>query len=170
MSLVALHPDLLAAQQQVYEPLGFIAVGFVKDAESDAYGAFAFTLNQQHIQFRVAKVTPIKAGQFVTLWKRSFDGPIMPFDSRDPVDFMVISVRSAEHFGQFIFPKALLVKQKVLSNNGFGGKRAMRVYPPWAIHLNRQALKTQQWQSPFFLAIPHSQPLDILLAKKLLSL
>jgi hypothetical protein len=34
-----------------------------------------------------------------------------------------------------------------------GGKRAIRVYPPWADKLNAQAQKTQQWQAPYFFEI-----------------
>jgi hypothetical protein len=41
------------------------------DAESLAYGAHTFEVNGRKAVFRVARTTPKKAGQFVTLWQRT---------------------------------------------------------------------------------------------------
>ena len=82
----------------------------------------------------------------MTLWKRIKNGPIQPFDISDPIDFFIISTRKGNNFGQFVFPKAVLYEQGVISKNAEGGKRAIRVYPPWDKGLNNQALKTQKWQ------------------------
>ena len=39
----------------------------------------------------MAKTTPTKKGQFVTIWKRHSDkGHIIPFDINDNIDFIVI--------------------------------------------------------------------------------
>ncbi|MEK3864361.1 MepB family protein [Paenibacillus sp. FSL H7-0716] len=65
----------------------------------------------------------------------------------DPTDLFVISTRNGNHFGPFIFPKAVLGEQDILSDKGEGGKRAFRVYPPWDNPTSRQAQKTQTWQS-----------------------
>jgi len=147
----AIHPDLLFAQKLAYEPSGLLCKNFGKEAESAQYGAFTFTMNNRSIKFRVAKITPTKTGQFVTLWKRIGKGPIQPHDLEDPVDLFVISVRTFEHLGQFVFPKTVLCEKGIVSKKGEGGRRAMRVYPPWDRPNNRQAEKTQQWQLPFFL-------------------
>jgi hypothetical protein len=54
------------------------------------------------VQYRVAKITPTKVGQFVTLWKRVGRGPIQPFELNDPVDMFVVSTRSGPHPGYFV--------------------------------------------------------------------
>lgn len=139
------------------------------EAESTEYGAYAFKLNDLFIRFRVAKITPKKIGQFVTLWKRIENGPIQPYDICDPVDLFVVSTRKVDHFGQFVFAKSALWEQGVISKNGKGGKRAMRVYPPWDKPLNRQAQQTQRWQTAYFLDIPLNQPIDRVRSRMLYS-
>jgi hypothetical protein len=44
----------------------------------------------------------------------------------------------------------------------------MRVYPPWDIAINKQAEKTQSWQTKYFLPIKNNNETDLALAKKLL--
>ncbi len=159
-------PDLLLVHTLVYGPLRLTITQLTKETESSAYNAFDFTLNEQRVKFRSAKITPTKIGQFVTLWKRIGKGPILPFDHNDPIDVFIISVRNAESLGQFVFPKTLLSEKKILAQAGKGGKRAMRVYPAWDKPTSRQALQTQAWQLPYFFAIqPHS---DLLKAQALL--
>jgi hypothetical protein len=60
-------------------------------------------------------------------------------------------VRAENHFGQFVFPKAVLGEKGIVSCNGKEGKRAMRIYPPWDIADNSQAKKTQAWQLQYFI-------------------
>ncbi|PIS01340.1 MAG: hypothetical protein COT84_02830 [Chlamydiae bacterium CG10_big_fil_rev_8_21_14_0_10_35_9] len=146
------HPQLIEVLKKVYLPAGLNIYGFTKEFESQEYGASRFRLNNQRVVFRVAKTTPKKIGQFVTLWKR-VDGCIQPFDMADPFDLTVISVRFATHFGQFVFPKDVLHKKGIVSKGGIGGKLATRVYPPWDQVVSKQALKTQKWQIPYFLEI-----------------
>jgi len=86
------------------------------------YGACQFKINDLRIQFRVAKSTPKKTGQFVTLWKRLDSGPIQPYDIQDPIDLFIINVRDGACFGQFIFPKAVLCEKCILSKEGQEGK------------------------------------------------
>lgn len=52
-----IHPDLLAAQKLAYEPSGLMCKKIKKATESQEYGAFEFEINNQSIQFRVAKIT-----------------------------------------------------------------------------------------------------------------
>lgn len=149
-----MNPDLLGAQKLAYEPCGWVCENLIQNPESTEYGACSFSLNHRRIQFRTGKITPTKNGQFVTLWKRTPSGVIAPYDSSDPIDLVVISVRSGERWGQFIFPKELLLKKNILSTEGKGGKRALRVYPPWDSAESSQAKQTQAWQQKYFLGLP----------------
>lgn len=159
--------DLLRAKARVYDPSGFTCSQPVPEAESAEYGACAFTLDGLSVRFRVAKTTPTKVGQFVTVWKRSESGPIQPFDAEDPVDLFVISTREGERFGQFVFPRDVLRERDIVSTNGSGGKRAFRVYPPWVTTTNRQARSTQKWQVEHFLQLSEDEPVDVLRAHAL---
>ncbi|MCX4847768.1 MepB family protein [Streptomyces sp. NBC_00893] len=176
-----LHPDLLAAKALVYDPSGLVCSLPVPEAESAEYGAHGFTVDGSAIRFRVARTTPTKVGQFVTVWKRSADGgPIRPYDSGDPVDLFVISTRDTGDgvgddsggtggtggiggtggFGQFVFPRDVLRERDIVSTDGVGGKRGFRVYPPWVTTTNRQAGRTQKWQVEYFLPVPDGEPAD----------
>ncbi|MFE1895815.1 MepB family protein [Streptomyces yangpuensis] len=152
--------DLLRAKELVYDPAGFTCSRPVPEAESADYGACGFTLDGLTVRFRVARTTPTKAGQFVTVWKRSAGGPIQPFDAADPVDLFVISTCEGERFGQFVFPRDVLRERGVVSTNGSGGKRAFRVYPPWVTTTSRQADATQAWQADHFLRLSGDGPVD----------
>ncbi|MEE1739022.1 MepB family protein [Streptomyces sp. BE147] len=154
------HDDLLAAKALVYDPLGFTCSRPVAEAESAEYGAYGFTLDGRSVRFRAARTTPKKAGQFVTLWQRSGDGPIRPFDAEDDVDLVVISTREGGHFGQFVLPREVLCERDIMSRNGTGGKRGFRVYPPWTTTTNRQAGRTQTWQLNHYLPVGEDGPAD----------
>lgn len=155
-----MHRDLIVAKALVYDPGQQEMTEFRLEAESAEYAACRFKLNGASICFRVARTTPVKAGQFVTLWKRIGAGPIQPFDSSDDVDFYVVSARHEGNFGQFVFPKSELGERGVLSRNGKGGRRAIRVYPPWDNTTNKQAQATQHWQLQHFLEIGEEGPFD----------
>ncbi|MFJ8854362.1 MepB family protein [Streptomyces sp. NPDC102437] len=156
-----LHAELLAAKALVYDPSGLVCTRPVPEAESAEYGAHEFTVDGSAVRFRVARTTPAKAGQFVTVWKRSAGGgPIRPYDSGDPVDLFVISTRDTGGFGQFVFPRAVLRERDIVSTDGAGGKRAFRVYPPWVATTSRQAGRTQEWQAEHFLPVPDGGAAD----------
>ncbi|MBY5958169.1 MepB family protein [Membranicola marinus] len=99
--------------------------------ESKEYNACRIELNGLHVLSRNAKITPNKVGQFVTFWKRNGSGPIEPFNEKDRVDFFAVNVRTENEFGQFVFPKSVLIKRGILSTEKKEGKRAFRVYPNW---------------------------------------
>lgn len=162
-----IHQDLLAAKKLLYDPCGFDCTLPRAEAESAEYGAYDFEINGLSAKYRVAKITPTKIGQFVTLWKRVGEGPIQPFDHSDPIDFFVVSTRSGNDFGQFVFPKSVLLEKGILSDCNREGKRAIRVYPPWDHATNKQAIKTQKWQLDYFLDIAEGQSVDFTRAKKL---
>jgi hypothetical protein len=145
--------DFLEAQKSIYEPLGWKCNHIRQEAESQEYGASTFEMNNRVIVFRIAKITPTKIGQFVTVWKRGQNGLTMPYDVQDKFDLIVINVRTKDHFGQFVFPKTVLLQKGVISKNGIGGKRGIRVYPAWDITDNPQAKKTQAWQLNYFFEV-----------------
>ncbi|MEW2390359.1 MepB family protein [Streptomyces venezuelae] len=149
------HPpsDLSTAKALVYDPCGFTWSQPEPEPEGADYAAHTFTLDGLRVRYREARTTPTKAGQFVTVWKRSAAGPIQPFEDTDPVDLFVIGSRAQGGFGQFVFPLEALRAQGVVSTGGSGGKRAFRVYPPWVTTANRQAEKAQSWQVEFFLPL-----------------
>ncbi|MBO7936843.1 MULTISPECIES: MepB family protein [Streptomyces] len=167
----SVHADLRAAKALVYDPCGFTCSRPVPEAESAEYAAHEFTLDGRAVRFRAGKTTPTKAGQFVTVWKRSPGGPIQPFDVTDPVDLFVISTRDRQGFGQFVFPLDALRAHGVVSAAGSGGKRAFRVYAPWVTTTNRQAGRAQAWQADFFLPMGlaggEDGPCDLPRARKL---
>lgn len=155
--------------QPLFEICGFEYAPPESDAESSEYHACSFRVNGRSVRYRKGKITPTKVGQFITLWKRIGKNPIQPYDSRDDVDLLVVTVETKNRCGQFIFPKSALVKHGVFSVNGKGGKRALRVYSPWDKVESRQAQKTQNWQSDFFIEISKNKSLDVLKFKSLYS-
>src|SRR5688572_25004485 len=126
----AVHNDLLATKDLVYDPCGFKYSQPLMEAESCEYGAYVLEVSDLSLIFRFARITPTYVGHCVTLSKRIENSPIQPYDVCDPFDFFSVCVRKEGHFGQFVFPKAVLSMHGVLSKDGKNGKRAMRVYPP----------------------------------------
>lgn len=149
--------DLISARQLIYGICNLQCSQPEAEAESTDYSAYRFNINGKSICYRIAKTTPTKKGQFVTLWKRNSSGIIEPFDLSDEIDFVIISVRKENNFGQFIFPKSVLLKNGIFSTPKKEGKRATRVYPPWDIATSKQAQKTQQWQLNYFLDLSNKE-------------
>jgi hypothetical protein len=155
-----LPEDLNLIQEILFDNSNFKITQPIPEAESSEYGACRFILNNSSILFRTAKITYTKTGQFVTLWKRINQGPIQPFDSTDPIDLFVISVKKDNYFGMFIFPKSVLIAKEIVSDKK-EGKRAIRVYPPWDETTSKQAQKTQKWQLDYFLEIPQNSTVGL---------
>lgn len=166
---IAVPQDLLAAIGDVYQPAGIaVTAAARRETESAGYGACRLGLDGAMVAFRVAKSTPAKIGQFVTIWKRPTpDSDIAPLDSGDGVDFVVVSVADATHRGQFVFSQAALLEHGVMSHGGKGGKRAMRVYPPWSYPVAKEAIRTQQWQLRYFLPLVPDGGADPALVRRL---
>lgn len=162
------YKELADAIDLVYNKCGFKCSDPIAEVESTGYGAYTFSINGNTVKYRVANITPTKTGQFVTLWKRIMNGPIQPFNISDDIKFYIISTRNDQFAGQFIFPPHVLYQQGILSGNNKEGKRATRVYPPWDIVTSKQAQKTQQWQSEYFLIIRKDGSTDLERAKMLL--
>ena len=51
--------------------------------------------------------------------------------------------------------------------NGKGGKRAIRVYPPWVKPVAKEAVRTQQWQLRYFLPLEQSGNADSVQVRRL---
>ena len=124
------HSALLEVRARVWEPAGLACADIVAQPESAAYCGLIVTLVGRRAVFRSAKATPIKAGQFATVWQRSDEGPILPFDTDDGVELFVVQAGFGAGLGHFVFPTSALVRHGVVSVDWNGGKRAMRVYPP----------------------------------------
>lgn len=118
--------------------------------ESQEYDACHFKINEIPVHYRKAKITPKKEGQFVTFWKRIPSGVIAPFDETDDFKFLLIAVETNAVGGWFIFPKEVLIEKKILTTLSKEGKRGFRIYPPWTIPKNKQAIASQKWQESYF--------------------
>jgi hypothetical protein len=154
-TLSPIHNDLFEIKKSVYDKCGFDFANFKIESESEEYGACTFELSGIKIKYRASKITPTKTGQFVTIWKRNNKGITEPFHISDDIDLIVITAKSGNNFGQFIFPKDILVRQKIITSNNIEGKRGIRVYPPWDKVTSKQAEKTQKWQTEYFITIPN---------------
>jgi len=155
----------------MFESAGLkLSAPVVFEMESADYGACRFEVDAKRVVFRVAKTTPSKVGQFVTLWKRPQpNGVIAPIDASDPVDFVVVHSSNTERSGHFVFDKSVLIKMGVLSSQQHAGKRAIRLYPPWSHPVAIDAVKTQSWQLPYFLELAEDGSADFAHARKLLA-
>lgn len=145
---------LVSIEEKILNPAGLHIITSTKDAESEDYNGMDLACSGNVcIKFRQAKLTPKKAGNFVALWKRSASGETEPFQLSDPFDFYLIAAESDGRKGVFFFPKRALAENGVLTVEGREGKRGFRLYPAWVEAPNKQAAKTQQWQSVFFIEL-----------------
>ena len=135
---------------------------YTKDPECQEYDGYTCILDSCTIKYRQAKITPKKIGQFVTLWQRNTQGITAPFTTEDPFDFYIIRTEDGDHTGYFLFPRLVLGEKGILTTAKKEGKRGFRLYPDWDTPTNKQALKTQQWQSLYFVDCtqPTAQPTE----------
>lgn len=164
------HSEIDVINQMIFKACNLELTNIAEELESREYAAHSFQLDKKTVKFRIAKITPTKTGQFVTIWKRNEKGITCPYDITDNFDFFIIATRKETNLGIFIFPKDVLLENKIISNNEREGKRGIRVYPSWDITTNKQAIKTQHWQLQYFLDITQVEKIDINKAKRLLNL
>ncbi|MBJ2126922.1 MULTISPECIES: MepB family protein [unclassified Flavobacterium] len=160
MNFTTAPADLLLSKESVYDKAELLLASLQKESESDEYKAHRFLINNKKICYREAKVTPTKTGQFVTLWKRNQTGIIEPFAYSDDIDFVIITVRKDQNWGQFIFPKKIALEKGIFSTQNKEGIRATRVYPPWDETSSKQAQKTQKWQLDYFFLFTDQGQID----------
>ncbi|WP_395077219.1 MepB family protein [Flavobacterium sp.] len=152
---------LKEVKELIFDKCSFELSSIQIEKESSEYCAHQFEINNQKVVFRFAKITPTKLGQFVTLWKRKSDKSLIePFEISDSVDLFVINTKTENRFGQFVFPKSVLIQKGIVTDKK-EGKRAIRVYPSWDLAVNKQAQKIQKWQLEYFLEIPTDGNLDV---------
>ncbi|MCB4807034.1 MepB family protein [Tamlana sp. 62-3] len=145
--------NLKQIKTQIYDACALNISNFKIEKEGKAYQACRFELNGLKVLSRTAKITPNKVGQFVTFWKRNKSGIIEPFNVNDNIDFYIVNVSANSSFGQFVFPKSVLINKGIISTKNREGKRGFRVYPTWDIPKSKQAERTQKWQSNYFFEI-----------------
>lgn len=151
------HRALHEVNTLIYEPNDLIVTSVQEEKQNAAYGAGIFQLASNTVRFRVAHITPKKAGQFVAFWEKDEDNKNQPYAYEKAPDLLVITTfKNKSEFGQFVFPKEVLVKQQILQSASTKGKMAMRVYPSWDQPSSKQASKTQEWQLPYFIDMCHS--------------
>lgn len=142
----------------------------LNEPESSEYEACTFSVENKDIIFRVAKTTPKKIGQFVTLWKRTMsNNNILPLDIEDHFKFVIIYVYNDKNSGIFFFNKNILAKNEIISLNNIGGKRAIRVYPPWCTPTSKQATSSQKWQCEYYISLNQTTENEINLFKNILN-
>lgn len=141
------------AKKLIYDECDFEFSNFHESEESREYEACTFQLDNLQVISRTAKITPKKVGQFVTIWKRNSAGITTPFHETDTFDFIIINVQKDTQFGQFIFPKSILIQKRIVATADKDGKRGIRVYSAWDKPTSAQAIKTQTWQLRYFLPI-----------------
>lgn len=162
--------NLKTIEKQLFQPLGLNCSNIEEDLECREYSGFNFNLNEQNIKFRISKITPTKTGQFVTIWKRNEKGETAAFDLTDNVDFYLVASFKDNLSGIFIFPKHILLEKGILSDGKKTGKRGIRVYPTWDKAESKQAQKTQDWQTQYFLEFSKDQEKTLQRAKLLLKI
>jgi len=138
-------------ENSILKSIGLKISDMKSDNECVEYYGLNFQIRNLNIKFRKAKITPRKTGQFVTLWKRNVIGKTEPFNSNDNFDFYIIATEQENKFGFFLFPKQILIEKQILTNNSKEGKRGFRIYADWDIPNNKQAEKTQKWQTEYFI-------------------
>jgi len=146
----------------LYEQNHFTINHIQEEAQNSEYGAGVFQLNAKSVRFRVAKITPTKIGQFVAFWEKDEVNNNQAFSYEGATDLLVINTfSSGNHFGQFVFPKEVLLKQNILKTATTKGKMGIRVYPRWDHPTSKQAIETQKWQLQYFIEINNNSCLQI---------
>lgn len=153
---------LTYVNELLYEPNYLTIKNIQEETQNSDYGAGIFQLNSKTIRFRVAKITPTKVGQFVSIWEKDEANNNQAFSYDSATDLLVINTFSCNgDFGQFVFPKEVLLKQNILKTANTKGKMAIRVYPSWETPTSKQAMATQKWQLPYFIKMGNTTRLSI---------
>src|SRR5690625_2370071 len=149
--------------KMIYEPNDLTVKSVQEEKQNSKYGAGIFRLSSRTVRFRVANITPTKVGQFVAFWEKDESNKNQPYLYEEAPDLLVITTfKNENEFGQFIFPKEVLLKQNILRSNSTKGRMAIRVYSTWDKPTSKQATKTQNWQLPYFVDMsnPSKLPMD----------
>lgn len=157
------YSALNCVNKMIYEPNDLTVKSAQEEKQNSKYGAGTFQLASRTVRFRVANITPTKVGQFVAFWEKDMNNKNQPYLYEEAPDLLVITTfKNDNEFGQFIFPKEVLLKKDILKSTSTKGKMAIRVYPIWDSPSSKQALKTQKWQLPYFVDMcnPNKLPVE----------
>lgn len=98
--------------QTIYEPKQITVESIQEEKQNAEYGAGVFRLSSKTVRFRVAKITPTKIGQFVAFWEKDNNNKNRPFLFEEAPELLVVTTfKNNNEFGQFVFPKDILVKK-----------------------------------------------------------
>lgn len=145
------YKTLTYVNEIFYQPNHLTIKNIQDENQNSDYGAGIFQLHSKTVRFRVAKTTPTKIGQFVAFWEKDENNKNQAFSYEDATDLLIINTFTNNNFGQFVFPKEVLVRQGILKTATAKGKMAIRVYPSWDNPTSKQAIATQKWQLPYFI-------------------
>ncbi|MDM5152647.1 MepB family protein [Bacillus sp. DX1.1] len=145
----------------VYKPNNLMITNLKEEKQNSEYAGGIFQLNNKTIRFRVSKITPNKIGQFVSFWEKNENMQNQSFSYDPAPDLLVITCIDENKLGQFIFPKEILLKEKILKTQSQKGKMAMRIYPIWDNPVSDQAKKSQMWQLQYFVNLSDTNNLSI---------
>ncbi|MFL0401621.1 MepB family protein [Bacillus nitratireducens] len=143
--------------KMIYKPNNLFITNQKEEKQNSEYAGGIFQLNNRSIRFRVSKITPNKIGQFVSFWEKDVSMRNQAFSYDSVPNLLVITCIADNKLGQFIFPKEILLKEKILKTQNQKGKMAMRVYPIWDKPVSNQAKKSQQWQLQYFVDLSDSK-------------
>lgn len=160
--------ELAEIEDMFFKSSGLKISKITEEQECKEYCGYNFYLEKQYFKFRKSKITAKKVGQFVTFWRRNTLNQTEPFHGNDNIDFYVILAKEKDRLGFFIFPKHLLLEKQLLTTVGKQGKRGFRVYPTWAKVDNKQAQKTQEWQTTYFIDFKNSEEENKVILKAIL--
>lgn len=150
----------------IYKPNHLFLSSIVEEKQNSEYAAGRFIMfshkKANDIRFRVAKVTPKKVGQFVTFWQKDNNDINQPFQYDESPSLLVVTTFDESHqFGQFVFPKDILVKKGIIKSAVSKGKMGIRVYPSWDTATSKTAIDTQKWQLEYFFVVNQLNSLPV---------
>lgn len=149
--------ELQEIEFKILNPCDLKILTIQQDQENTDYSGVTIHFKDYKMKFRNAKITPKKIGQFVTFWKKNADHKNEPYHLNDDFDYYIVAAKQQERFGFFFFSKQVLAEENILTNDKKLGKMGFRVYPVWDFPTNKQAAKTKQWQSDYFVELNISE-------------
>ena len=138
-------------QKKIFEPLGILYSTPLVNTYEHTHRSFTTIINNKRCIISLAEKTAKKTGFFVTFWKKDHNNKSLPYDTKDPLDVLIIIAEEDVHYGVLILSRELLTQKKIVSSASAPGKRGFRIYTDWNRPESRHARITQQWQSQYFL-------------------
>ncbi len=161
------YKTLTFVNEKMYEPTKLKIKCIEEEKQNYKYGAGRFELSGRTVRFRVAHTTPTKIGQFVAMWEKDKANKNQAFPEKEAPDLLVITtLKNEREWGQFVFPKEVLLKQQILKTDQIKGRMGIRVYPSWDNPTSIQAKQTQKWQLAYFIHMDNREAIPTKMIKK----